>query len=143
MATLNRAIEIAVAAHRGQTDKAGRPYILHPLWLMQQFEDEDAMIVSILHDVVEDSAFTLADLSSEGFAPDVVRAIDAISRRVDESYEEYVSRVRAHPVARRVKLADLEHNMDLRRMGRIDDRDLERLGKYHETWRKMKDTADQ
>ena len=137
MATLERAIEISVAAHRDQTDKAGRPYILHPLWLMHQFEDIEAMIVAVLHDAVEDSDLTLADLSDEGFTPIIVKAIDAMTHREAESYDDYIHRLKAQPIARRVKLADLEHNMDVRRMARVHDRDLARLEKYHKTWRKL------
>lgn len=137
MATLEKAIEIAVKAHAGQTDKAGRPYILHPLWLMHQFEDMDAMMVAVLHDAVEDSSLTLADLSGEGFLPRIVDAVDAITNREEESYEAYIQRVQAHPIALRVKLADLEHNMDIRRMTQIHQRDLARLEKYHKTWKKL------
>ena len=139
--TLERALELAVAAHRGQTDKAGRPYILHPLWLMQQFEDLAAMMVAVLHDAVEDSDLTLDDLSAEGFAPAIVEAVDAITHREAESYEDYIRRLQANPVALRVKLADLEHNMDMRRMGQVHDRDLVRLEKYHRTWRRLKGSA--
>lgn len=138
MPTLERAIELAVAAHRGQTDKAGRPYILHPLWLMQQFEDMDAMMVAVLHDAVEDSSLTLAALSAEGFDPAIVEAVDAMTNRESESYDDYISRVQANPIALRVKLADLEHNMDMRRMAQVHDRDLARLEKYHRTWSKLK-----
>ncbi len=141
MATLERAIELAVEAHKGQTDKAGRPYILHPLWLMQQFEDLDAMLVAVLHDSVEDSDLTLADLSREGFAPGVIAGIDAMTRRKTESYDDYIYRVQAHPIACRVKLADLEHNLDVRRMTQIQNHDLRRLEKYHQTWRKLKQAA--
>ncbi|MFK7844261.1 MAG: GTP pyrophosphokinase [Rhodothermales bacterium] len=141
MATLEKAIEIAVNAHAGQTDKAGRPYVLHPLWLMHQFEDMDAMMVAVLHDAVEDSSLTLGDLSGEGFPSHIVDAVDAITNREGELYESYIQRVQAHPIALRVKLADLEHNMDIRRMAQIRDRDLARLDKYHKTWKKLRQVA--
>ena len=141
MATLEKAIEIAVKAHAGQTDKAGRPYILHPLWLMHQFDDPDTMMVAVLHDSVEDSNLTLADLSGEGFPPRIVDAVDAITNRKGESYEAYIHRVQAHPIALRVKLADLEHNMDIRRMTQIHQHDLARLDKYHKTWKNLRQVA--
>lgn len=141
MATLERAIEIAVAAHRGQRDRAGRPYILHPLWLMLQFEDLDAMIVAVLHDTVEDSDVSLQGLSAEGFAPHIIEAVGALTRREDESYEAFVQRSRSHPLARRVKLADIEHNLDVRRLKQIRSGDLERIEKYHRAWRVLLDSA--
>jgi (p)ppGpp synthase/HD superfamily hydrolase len=141
MATLERAIEIAVAAHRDQHDRAGRPYILHPLWLMHRFEDLDAMIVAVLHDTVEDSEFSLQDLADEGFASPIVEAVDALTRRQDESYESFALRSRAHPLARRVKLADLEHNLDVRRLDTLGPDDLERLAKYHRAWRLLRESA--
>ncbi len=141
MATLERAIELAAIAHRGQTDKAGRPYILHPLTLMQRFEDIDTMIVAVLHDAVEDSELTLEALAEEGFADAIIEAVQAITHVEGESYEAYIERVQAHPVARKVKLADLEHNMDLRRMAQIQSRDLARLEKYHKTWSMLKGSS--
>lgn len=138
MATLEKAIEIAVNAHRGQTDKAGRPYILHPLHLMQQFEELDTMMVAVLHDSVEDSDLTLDDLTVAGFSSDVVGAIDALTHRAGESYDQYLQRVQSHPLATRVKLADLQHNMDIRRMSEMHERDLERLAKYHKAWRTLR-----
>ncbi len=141
MATLERAIEIAVEAHRGQTDKAGQPYILHPLWLMQQFEDTEARIIAVLHDAVEDSDLSVAKLSSEGFDPKIVKAIDALTHRDDESYDDYINRVQTHPTALLVKLADLEHNMDVRRISQVQQRDLARLEKYHKTWHKLREAA--
>lgn len=136
--SLERAIEIAVNCHRGQTDKSGKPYILHPLWLMQQFSDSETMMVAVLHDAVEDSPLTLADLEAEGFPASVVQAVDAMTRRENESYSDYIQRVQADPIARRVKQADLEHNMDLRRLNNVSAQDLKRLEKYHNTWRKLR-----
>ena len=141
MATLERAIELAVQAHRGQMDKAGRPYILHPLHLMQQFEDQEAMIVAVLHDSVEDSDLTLETLAREGFSSNILAAVDAITHREGEAYNDYIKRVQTHPIARLVKLADLEHNMDVRRMSKVHDRDLARLDKYHKTWQQLKERA--
>jgi (p)ppGpp synthase/HD superfamily hydrolase len=137
MSDLERAIEIAVRAHRGAVDKAGRPYILHPLSLMFGFHDPDAMIAAVLHDTVEDSDVTLGKLKAEGFPEAVVAAVDALTRREDESYEEFISRLSSNSLARRVKLADLEHNMDLRRIQSLSSKDLERIDRYHRSWREL------
>jgi (p)ppGpp synthase/HD superfamily hydrolase len=138
MSDLERAIEISASKHRGAVDKAGQPYILHPLSLMLEFDDRDAMIAAVLHDTVEDSALTLGDLKGEGFSDAVVVAVDALTRRDDESYEEFVSRLSSNPLARRVKIADLEHNMDVRRLESLGSKDLERIAKYHRSWRELR-----
>jgi (p)ppGpp synthase/HD superfamily hydrolase len=138
MSDLERAIEIAASAHRGHVDKAGQPYILHPLFLMLRFPDLDAMIVAVLHDTVEDSDLTLDGLKEEGFSDAVITAVDALTRREDESYEDFISRLGSNPLARRVKLADLEHNMDVRRIGSVTSEDLERVEKYHRAWLELR-----
>jgi (p)ppGpp synthase/HD superfamily hydrolase len=138
MSDLERAIEIAASAHRGHVDKAGQPYILHPLSLMLEFDDLDAMMVAVLHDTVEDSTLTLGDLKEEGFSETVVAAIEALTRREDESYDDFISRLASNPLARRVKLADLEHNMDVRRIGSLQPSDLERLERYHRAWLQLR-----
>ncbi len=137
MATLEDAIEIAVAAHRGQTDKAGQPYVLHPLRLMVQMRDEPAQIAAVLHDVVEDSDWTLDALCARGFADEVVTAIDCLTRREGELYEGSVERAASHPIARRVKLADVEDNLDVRRLGPLSEHDLERLDRYRRAWLRL------
>lgn len=131
MATLGRAIAIAAQAHQEQRDKAGAPYILHPLRMMAQLRGEPEMIVAVLHDLIEDTPWTLDQLRAEGFSEDVLTAIDGLTRRDDESYEAFIERAGRNPLARRVKLADLEDNMDLRRIAEVGDNDLERLRKYH------------
>jgi len=115
---LEDAIALACRAHRGQVDKAGKPYILHPLRVMLRLEDPAAQIVAVLHDVVEDTPVTLADLRAEGYSGEICDAVDCLTRRPGEAYEAFISRAAANPLSRRVKLADLEDNMDPRR--RID-----------------------
>jgi (p)ppGpp synthase/HD superfamily hydrolase len=134
---LERAIEIAVEAHRGQKDKYGAPYILHPLRVMSRLEDTAGKIVAILHDVVEDTDWTFKDLKKEGFPKAILDALDCVTRRDNESYEEFVKRSASNPLARRVKLADLEDNMDLRRIPVMTEKDLERLKKYHKAWKRL------
>lgn len=131
MATLIRAIEIATKAHAEQVDKAGEPYILHPLRLMLRMATEAERITAVLHDVVEDSGFTLDDLIAEGFAREIVHAVDALSKREGEDYMQFVRRASEDPIARRVKRADLEDNLNLTRIRKLTDRDLERVLRYH------------
>ncbi len=139
MPSLEHALKLAVQVHSGQVDKHNRPYILHPLRVMLRLETELEQIVGVLHDVVEDSDLTLADLRDMGYADDVVTALDGVTRREDETYEEFVTRSAAHPVSRRVKLADLEDNMDVRRLPvDITDKDAERLKRYRRAWEQLR-----
>jgi (p)ppGpp synthase/HD superfamily hydrolase len=130
MSTLERAIAIAAEAHAGQLDKAGAPYVLHPVRMMLGLEDRKAQIVAVLHDVVEDTPWTLADLEREGFAPEIVRAVDALTRRADEDYETFVRRAGADPIGWHVKLADLQDNMEPTRIASPAAADYERLARY-------------
>lgn len=136
-ATVEDAIEIAVAAHRGQTDKAGQPYVLHPLRLMAQMHTEAEQIAAVLHDVVEDSNWTFEQLRARGFSDEVVTALDCLTRRDGELYETFIERAAAHPVARRVKLADVEDNLDVRRLAELTERDRERLDRYRRAWLRL------
>jgi (p)ppGpp synthase/HD superfamily hydrolase len=135
MATVEDAVSIAAQAHRGQKDKAGSAYLLHPLRLMMRMDTEAAMMAAVLHDVVEDSEWTLGRLREAGFPAEVLEAVDCLTHREGESYEEFVERVRTNPLARQVKIADLEDNMNVRRMSQLGPGDLERLEKYHRAWR--------
>ena len=135
IATVEDAVSIAARAHRGQKDKAGAPYLLHPLRMMMRMDTEAAMMAAVLHDVVEDTEWTLERLREEGFSDEVLEAVDCLTHREGESYEEFVERVRTNPIARQVKIADLEDNMNVRRMNQLGPRDLERLEKYHRAWR--------
>ncbi len=139
MPTLEDAITLAVETHRGQVDRVDRPYILHPLRVMFRLETELEQIVGVLHDVVEDSDLTLADLRRQGYSEEIIAALDGVTRRESESYEAFVERSLAHPVSRRVKLADLEDNMDLRRLhSPLTDKDAERLNRYLRAWEKLR-----
>lgn len=133
-ATLEDAISIAALAHKGQTDKSQSSYILHPLRMMMQMKSEAAMIVAVLHDVVEDTDWTFEQLRERGFSEEVLTALDCVTNRTDESYEAFIERVQTNPLARQVKIADLEDNMNIRRIGEIRPKDLERLEKYHKSW---------
>ena len=110
-AVLERAIALALRAHAGHVDRAGKPYILHPLRVMLRFEEPLAMIAAVLHDVVEDSDITLEDLRTARFPEEVVSAVDALTRRPNETYDVYIRRAAENPLARQVKIADLEDNL--------------------------------
>lgn len=141
---LERAIEIAVEAHSGQTQKNGTPYILHPLHLMMQMEDEEGQIVAVLHDVVEDTEVTLADLQAEGFTDEVVVAISLLTRQKGMSYEQFIEEIAPNELARQVKLADLEHNMDVRRLPMpMIEKDFERLMQYREAYERLSYVDDE
>lgn len=130
MATLERAIAIAAMAHAGQVDKAGQPYILHPLRVMLRMEDELERIVAVLHDVVEDTPVTLEQLAREGFSEEILQAIEALTKRPGETRLQAAVRAAQHPVARRVKLADVADNMDLSRIPNPTEQDYARLQEY-------------
>ena len=130
MHLLEEALGIALEAHRGQRDKYDAPYVLHPLRIMTRFRDPLLQQIAVLHDVVEDSPWTLEQLREKGFEPQVVEAVDALTRREDESYESLINRALKNPLARKIKLADLEDNMDIRRMHDITEQDRERLKRY-------------
>lgn len=137
MATLEDAIRLAVQAHRGQKDKAGAPYILHPLKLMLRMRSEVERMVAVLHDVVEDTPYTLLGLQQAGYPEPVLEALDCLTRRGNETYEEFIERVKANPLARKVKIADLEDNMDIRRISDPQEKDMERLKKYRRAWSEL------
>ncbi|MGV3724427.1 MAG: HD domain-containing protein [Actinomycetota bacterium] len=130
MSTLERAIVIAAEAHAGQQDKAGAPYILHPLRVMQHVSTPEARIAAVLHDVVEDSDWTLHALRAEGFSEEVVEAVDAVTRRKGEDYFDFARRAGEHPIGRQVKLADLRDNLDMSRLPSPTQRDYERIARY-------------
>ena len=130
MATLERAIEIAAKAHAGQVDKAGAPYVLHPLRMMLAVRTPEARMVAVLHDVVEDAEVTLEELRAEGFPAVVLEAVEALTSREGEDYEAFIRRVAPNPIAREVKLADLRDNSDLSRIADPTERDRERVRKY-------------
>ena len=139
MPGLEDAIALAVQAHHGQRDKAGRPYILHPLRVMMRLETDEERTVAILHDVVEDTPWTLERLRGLGYPEGVLSALDALTRREGESYEAFVERLRPLALARRVKLADLEDNMDVRRLAEVTPKDAERLARYRAAWARLRE----
>lgn len=130
MSTIEKAVEIAAKHHAGGVDKAGAPYLFHPLRLMFAVKTPFQQMAAVLHDVVEDTPVTLEDLRDEGFHVDVIDAIEALTKRTGESRIEAAARAAANPIARVVKLADVTDNMDLGRIAEPTDKDFERLKEY-------------
>jgi (p)ppGpp synthase/HD superfamily hydrolase len=130
MSTIERAAAIAEQAHADQVDKGGAPYITHPTPVALAVEGDEAKMVALLHDVVEDSEWTLNQLRDEGFSEAVVEAVDALTHKGREDYFDAVRRAKANPLARIVKLADLADNSDRTRLGAITEHDERRLEKY-------------
>lgn len=130
MSNLDRAIILATRAHSGQVDRSGQPYILHPLRVMLKMSSEEARIVAVLHDVLEDTDVTAHDLAAEGFSQEIVEAVQAMSRHEDEEYEDFVQRAKHNSLARTVKIADIEDNMDPSRNVEPSEKDMARLSKY-------------
>lgn len=138
MSTLERAIEIATEAHRGQFDKAGNDYIEHPLRVMAAGETLEEKIVGVLHDVVEDGNWTFDELLQEGFTSEVVEALRCVTKLSEnEPYDKFIARVKTNPLAVRVKLNDLTDNMDIRRLPYLSDKDVKRLKKYLKAYKQL------
>lgn len=121
---------IATKAHDGQTDKAGRPYIEHPAAVAAGVSGDVAQAVAWLHDVVEDTPLTFADLEAAGVQPEVIAPLRLLTHDKSVPYMEYVAAIKANPIAREVKLADLRHNSDLSRLPQVTEKDRERAAKY-------------
>jgi (p)ppGpp synthase/HD superfamily hydrolase len=131
VSTLQRAIEIAVEAHSGQVDKAGSPYILHPLRVMLSLESNEERIVAVLHDVCEDCPdWDFDRLRSEGFCDIVIDAVCSVTKIEGESYDDFVLRASRNKIGKAVKIADLIDNSNISRISQPTERDRERLAKY-------------
>ena len=141
-ALLGKACAIAAVAHQNQIDKAGEAYILHPLRLMLRAQTADEKIVALLHDVAEDCPdWPLARLARE-FPPHIGDALDCLTHRDDEPYGAYIERAAGNRLAARVKLLDLQDNMDMTRLGNIGSHGLERLARYHAAYQTIRAALD-
>jgi (p)ppGpp synthase/HD superfamily hydrolase len=138
MSILEKAIYIAVSAHLGQKDRYGNPFILHPLRMMMRMDTEEEWIVAVLHDVVEKSDRTLEDLRHEGFPEEIIDAVNRLTKRPGEDYKTHLRRAKTDPLARKVKIADLEDNMDPKRIKDFAEEDKTRLERFHSTWSELK-----
>lgn len=135
---LSHAISIASTAHLDQFDKGGKPYILHPLHLMNQLLfDVQLATIAVLHDVIEDSDMTIEKLSKLGFSERVTKALRLLTHNKEISYEQYIEAICTNYDAIRVKRKDLEHNSDITRLTGIKDKDLKRIEKYHKAFMRL------
>ena len=125
-----KALILSFAAHKNQVDKSGIPYVYHPYHLAEQMETEEATVVALLHDVVEDTDYTLNDLQKMGFPDSVIEALHLMTHDPKIPYLDYVKKMKANPIASAVKLADLKHNSDLSRLNSVDATALARVQKY-------------
>lgn len=141
---IQKAIEIALNAHKEQTDKNGQPYILHVMRVGLRGRTENEKIAGILHDVVEDSDWTFDKLAKEGFSETILSALECLTKKSeDEPYEEFIERVKKNPLAVSVKLNDLEDNMDIRRMEVVQEKDMKRLNKYLKAYKELAELKNQ
>jgi GTP diphosphokinase / guanosine-3',5'-bis(diphosphate) 3'-diphosphatase len=141
---LSKMLVLAVNRHEGQFDKQGQPYILHPLKVMHYLksDDEKLQVVAVAHDLIEDTKTTYVELRELGFPEDVIEAIRALTKIPGETYEEYKAKVKANPMAVKVKMADLRHNTDIRRLKGATEKDLERVAKYYQFYLELKALDD-
>lgn len=138
MTLLAKALEIAQGAHAQQVDKTGAPYLLHVMRVMNRGQTEDEKICGLLHDVVEDSATTFEDLHNAGFPDHIIAALRCLTKTSEtEDYDQFISRVKNNALAVRVKLNDLEDNMDIRRLPVIGEKELARLNKYLKAYKDL------
>lgn len=127
-----KALKVCFEAHKDQVDKSGAPYVFHPFHLAEQMKDEKTTIVALLHDVIEDTEYTFEDLRNMGFDNEVIEALMLMTHSKDVPYMDYVAKIKHNPIAKAVKLADLQHNSDLSRLDVVDEKALKRKEKYSE-----------
>lgn len=139
-----KALWIADKAHMGQKDKAGQDYIYHPMRVADALANNKSLslldrtegsIAGMLHDVVEDTDITINYLREHGFPENILFAIDCLTRREGENYQDFIVRCCQSKIAMRVKIADLEDNLDMRRLKHITEKDIERINRYLEARR--------
>lgn len=137
---LSKAIHLATNAHHGQFDKGGSPYILHPFAVMNLLEnpDEELQCIALLHDVVEDTRTTFRELRDLGFTDRIIEAVRLLTKMPGQHYDEYKEGVFSNVDAMKVKMADLTHNSDIRRLKGISDKDIERMAKYNRFFLEIK-----
>ena len=134
---VRKAMKIAYEAHHGQVDKAGVPYIYHPIHLAEQMEDETSICVALLHDVLEDTSISEEELRQKGISSGVIDNIKLLTKGKEEGYMEYLERLKSSEIAVKVKIADLKHNSDVSRLLEITEKDKKRLEKYTEAIKRL------
>ncbi len=131
---VEKSIRIALDAHKGQKDKSNRPYILHPLRIALSMKSDEEFMAAVLHDVLEDSEYTDDDLRRHGFPEEVVKAAVCLCHEDDDDYFAYIASLKSNPIAKAVKLADLQDNLNIMRLSAVSDEDFDRIRKYHKAW---------
>ena len=139
MKLIETSLHTALRAYADKIDKAGREYILHPLRVMAKMKTDLEMSAALLHDVLEDSEITAEQLLAEGIPAEVVEAVQCLSRKENEDYQDFVARAKKNKLAANVKIADIEDNIDVLRLTSLDEYDLARIKKYHSAWRFLKE----
>ena len=135
---LQKAIQIATEAHKGQLDKSGKEYIGHPLRVMEMGKTQEEKIVGALHDVVEDTPWTFEMLEAEGFGPEIIAALRCVTKTSEnENYDDFIERVKKNQLAVAVKINDLTDNLDIRRLPYLSDKDVKRLKKYLKAYKRL------
>lgn len=137
MNILEIALKLALNAHAGQTDKAGRPYILHPLRIMSQMHTDEERVVALLHDVLEDSCYKPQDLIEQGIPSNLVKTIMLLSKNEHDNYDKFIEKISKNRLAVKIKKADIEDNLNLLRLKSIHSNDVKRIKKYHTAWNKL------
>jgi len=137
MSTLQRAVEIATEAHKNQVDKNNDPYLLHILRVMNAGRTMDEKITGILHDLIEDTNWTFSDLEAEGFSSEIIEAINCLTKKETEDYNQFIQRIKTNPLAIKVKINDLVDNLDIKRLQSVTEKDVPRLNKYLEAYRQL------
>lgn len=127
-----KALKLCFESHKEQKDKTGLPYVFHPFHLAEAMDDEISTVCALLHDVVEDTELTFADLEAMGFPTRVIEVLKLLTHEKDVPYMDYVRRISGDPIARKVKIADLLHNSDTSRLDVIDEYAIKRNEKYNE-----------
>lgn len=127
---LEKAAKLCVTMHQGQTDKAGKAYFLHPMRVAMACATDEQRIVAMLHDTIEDTEVTPEGLLEYGFPQEIVDAVLSVTRQDGETYEQFVERCALNPIARQVKLRDLEDNMNLLRLDSVNEKSIDRLNRY-------------
>ena len=127
-----KALKLSFEAHKDQVDKSGMPYVYHPFHLAEQMKAEETTIVALLHDVVEDTDYTLNDIKAMGYPDSVIDALALMTHDKSVPYMDYVAKIKSNPIAKAVKLADLNHNSDLSRLDFVDEKALERAKRYED-----------
>jgi (p)ppGpp synthase/HD superfamily hydrolase len=141
MTLIDKSLAIALRAHAGVLDKAGHAYILHPLRIMAKMTIDNEMSAALLHDVLEDSDITASELLAEGIPHVVVEAVLCLTKQADESYQDFVLRAKQNAIARKVKIADIEDNINVLRLTNLTEKDLARIAKYHAAWQVLTEAS--